>query len=573
MPRGYDLSNTFALGTGVIEAMFVPVPISGEQLQLRRLRVGCPQSAIPPQQCLAITINILCGASGGTGGTTAAATPMKHDPGDSPSVASGLCQLGNTTPNSGGIITDTYTGADYLWIGDEIVFPNPPIVPNGYAIQVLIGAQSTSPTPVPSVTTWLEWTETGGPPAMIAPPYYPINPVLPVTITANPVVSSVSPNFGCVAGGISVTILGANFTGATQVLFGGTPAFGFIVDSATQIVAIDSAQASGTVDITVTTPTGTSVAGTYDKFTYQSMPTVTAVSPPAGGTAGGTTVTIGGSGFLGATTVMFGVTGATTFTVTSSTMIVAVSPAESAGTVDVTVTTACGTSATATADRFTYIAPVAYTGPVSGTGNGAQTLEGTLTSSVSLSLPIVWSGATTTGSTLVLAVALSNTASLATPAGFTVLEAPANDVGNGGSTTLYTFVAENAASQTNVSLVVSATGTWTLVAVGTEVLGAAVSSVDLGSVTSNVSFGATAFVGYPIVAAPQEAGIAVVFVEGASSIGWNLPYNLIITGTGSGAFGQLSIAWYGGYTSTGLFPGIYTANTSGVSIGAFVLIS
>jgi hypothetical protein len=84
------------------------------------------------------------------------------------------------------------------------------------------------------------------------------------------------------------------------------------------------------------------------------LPVVSAISPSAGPIAGGTTVTITGTGFTGATVVDFGTTAATSFTVVSGTSITAKSPAESAGTVNVTVTTASGTSATSSADQFTY---------------------------------------------------------------------------------------------------------------------------------------------------------------------------------------------------------------------------
>jgi hypothetical protein len=52
--------------------------------------------------------------------------------------------------------------------------------------------------------------------------------------------------------------------------------------------------------------------------------------------------------------VDFGSTAATSFTVNSATSITATSPAESAGTVNVTVTTPGGTSATSYHDQFTY---------------------------------------------------------------------------------------------------------------------------------------------------------------------------------------------------------------------------
>ena len=90
-------------------------------------------------------------------------------------------------------------------------------------------------------------------------------------------------------------------------------------------------------------------------------PTVTGLSPTSGPLAGGTPVTITGTGFTGATAVDFGTTAATSYTVVSSTDITATSPAGT-GTVDVTVTTPVGTSPTSAADQFTYTAAPAVTG-------------------------------------------------------------------------------------------------------------------------------------------------------------------------------------------------------------------
>ncbi len=85
-------------------------------------------------------------------------------------------------------------------------------------------------------------------------------------------------------------------------------------------------------------------------------PTVTGITPSSGSTAGGTSVTITGTNFLGATAVNFGTPAATGVTVVSATSITATSPAQAAGIVDVTVTTPTGTSAISAADKFTYVA-------------------------------------------------------------------------------------------------------------------------------------------------------------------------------------------------------------------------
>jgi hypothetical protein len=85
-------------------------------------------------------------------------------------------------------------------------------------------------------------------------------------------------------------------------------------------------------------------------------PRLTAISVAVGPSSGGTNVTITGTGFTGATAVDFGATAAAAFTVISDTSITTTSPAAPAGTVDVTVTTGGGTSATSSTDSFRFVA-------------------------------------------------------------------------------------------------------------------------------------------------------------------------------------------------------------------------
>jgi hypothetical protein len=80
------------------------------------------------------------------------------------------------------------------------------------------------------------------------------------------------------------------------------------------------------------------------------------VSPGRGASAGGTSVTISGSNFSGATAVKFGSTNATSFKVEPEGRISAVAP-PGTGTVDLTVTTEGGTSPVGSADRFTFVPP------------------------------------------------------------------------------------------------------------------------------------------------------------------------------------------------------------------------
>jgi serine/threonine protein kinase len=172
-------------------------------------------------------------------------------------------------------------------------------------------------------------------------------------VTPAPVVLGISPASGPTAGGTSVTITGTNLSGATEVSFGGAGG-SVTADSSTKITATAPA-GSGTVNITVTTPGGTSQTTSADKFTYVApAPTVTGIRPDSG--SSGTTVDILGTNLSGATSVSFGGAGAT-ISSDSSTEIVVTAPAGS-GTVNITVTTAGGTSAITSADRFTYVSQI-----------------------------------------------------------------------------------------------------------------------------------------------------------------------------------------------------------------------
>jgi alpha-tubulin suppressor-like RCC1 family protein len=196
-----------------------------------------------------------------------------------------------------------------------------------------------------------------------------------------PTVTGVAPTQGPTAGGTSVTISGTNLSGASEVKFGTVAATKLEVNSPTSITATAPSETAGTVDVTVTTRGGTSATGNADHYTYVPPPTVTNIEPNAGPPSGGTTVTITGTSLTGATSVRFGSVSATSFTVNSSTSITATAPEEPAGTVDVTVSTVGGTSATTGADHYNYAAQPTITkvepsaGPTAG-GN-TVTITGT----------------------------------------------------------------------------------------------------------------------------------------------------------------------------------------------------
>ena len=145
-----------------------------------------------------------------------------------------------------------------------------------------------------------------------------------------PSVTSISPSNGPLVGGTVVTITGTDFTGVTAVDFGTTPATSFTIVSDTSITAVSPPSAISTVvDVTVTTPSGTSPTSPADQFAYLGVPTISLISPDSGPSTGGTEVTITGTNLGEVTTVDFGTAAVTTLISDSSTQIVVLSPASS----------------------------------------------------------------------------------------------------------------------------------------------------------------------------------------------------------------------------------------------------
>ena len=115
---------------------------------------------------------------------------------------------------------------------------------------------------------------------------------------------------------------------------------------------VDTGQPSGTYTATVVY---TAVSNSFPS------PTITSLSPNTGSTAGGTNVTIAGTNFYDTSSVTIGGTACASYTVNSPTSITCTTPAHAAGTVDVTVTTAHGTSANTASDDYTYETPITVT--------------------------------------------------------------------------------------------------------------------------------------------------------------------------------------------------------------------
>ena len=174
---------------------------------------------------------------------------------------------------------------------------------------------------------------------------------------APPSIAKLSMKKGPAMGGTTLTVSGSGFFEASAVDFGPGNAASILSVTNTAIVLTTPPSATGTVEVTVTTPFGTSSASSGDRFKYE-KPTVTSVSPSSGMLAGGAVVTVTGTGFAtpeGQTTIKFGKYAGTFVECASTTECTVLSPAGTrAGVVDVRVTVARKTSVKATADHYTY---------------------------------------------------------------------------------------------------------------------------------------------------------------------------------------------------------------------------
>lgn len=156
---------------------------------------------------------------------------------------------------------------------------------------------------------------------------------------AAPALTSFSPATAVV--GAPVTLTGTALTGATAVSFNGQAAT-YTLQSDTSIQAtVPGGATSGA--ISVTTAGGTATSSNPFTVAPTPAPTVSGFSPIAGSV--GTSVTVTGSGFWGATAVAFGGTSAT-FTIQSDTQLQATVPA-GAGTATIQVTNAASSAASA----------------------------------------------------------------------------------------------------------------------------------------------------------------------------------------------------------------------------------
>ncbi len=191
--------------------------------------------------------------------------------------------------------------------------------------------------------------------------------------------SSITPSAGPLSGGQPVTITGSNLAGVTSVTIGGVGCISPVnVDNQTITCTTGVSATAGTFPVYAVVTAGTATGVNY---TYGAGPVVTGFdvnTAPASGTPI-TYVTVYGSGLSNPISVKFGGTAATIIS-SSDTAIQVITPAHSAGIVDVIVTTAAGVSPNTAADDFTFtgtlIPSVTSVSPTSGQAGTTVVITG-----------------------------------------------------------------------------------------------------------------------------------------------------------------------------------------------------
>ncbi len=203
------------------------------------------------------TVDITVTTPGGTSAVNAPADQFTFTTPPAPTVTGLSPTSGSTAGGTSVAITGTgFTGATAVKFGASAA--------TSFTVTNSTSMTATSP-PGSAVTVDVTvTTPTAGTSAVNAPADQ-----FTYTVPPQPTVTGTSPNTGPTSGGTSVVITGTGFTGASVVKFGTSAATSFTVNSPTSVTATAPGGSTGAVDITVTTPGGTSAVNPPgDQFTY-----------------------------------------------------------------------------------------------------------------------------------------------------------------------------------------------------------------------------------------------------------------------------------------------------------------
>lgn len=336
---------------------------------------------------------------------------------------------------------------------------------------------------------------------------------------AGPVVNSISPVTGPVAGGGTLVLIGTGLGSATSVTIDGVAAT-ITSNTATSIQVTIPAGTAGQVDVAVTVGgvTYTAVNG----YLYTGTPSITAVTPASGLASGGTTVTITGTGYLGGSTAVTfgGIAGI--ITATTANTVTAVTPAYSSGSLTVNVGLSTLGGSTSASNAFTYLrADVTSLTPANGPDTGS---------------PVTLIGSALSGATSITFDGVAGTNIRANTATSVTVDAPAHaagpvdviftgaagtftyDVANYGG---YTYVATGAGPY--VSSISPSSGTWQG---GTTVTITGGNLAGVNSVVLDDGFTSLALTGVTAVSPTQVTAVTPPFGGGFNI---NQSYNIVVS--------------------------------------------
>ncbi|MEA4857579.1 IPT/TIG domain-containing protein [Solidesulfovibrio sp.] len=202
------------------------------------------------------------------------------------------------------------------------------------------------------------------------------------TYSAQPVISSLSPESGHTGGSKNLTLYGSNFSyfpSVPTVTLGGKKATNVTTEAGGGALSFDApAHAAATVDLVVTNPSGKSV--TLAKgYSYSSTPSITYQSDASGHIGGMENLILMGGNFsdsAGVPTVAFGgVAGSNVSVYGGGSALFVDTPAHAAGTVSIKLTNSDGPSATLSkAYAYTTTPVISFLSAASGDTHGSQDL-------------------------------------------------------------------------------------------------------------------------------------------------------------------------------------------------------
>lgn len=328
--------------------------------------------------------------------------------------------------------------------------------------------------------------------------------------TVIPVVTSSTANLASDATSLTINGFGFSTTPASNTVAFSPAGVGTVTASTNTSLTVTSVSGltAGALNAVVTSNSQSSGAAVQVATVVVPAPTVTSINPASGSTAGGTSVTISGTGFTGATGATVGGVALSSFSVSNATTITGTTGVHAAGAVNVAITGSPGGASTGGTGIFTYVAPptLSINDVTLSEGNSGTT---NFTFTVSLSAP-----AGAGGVTFDIATA-DGTATQ--PADYTQRSLTAQTIASGDSS--YTFtVAVNGdvAVETNETFFVNVT----------NVTGAiAADSQGQGSITNDD-------VAVAISSLTRVTGTP----SNASSVSWTLTFASAVTGVTASNF-------------------------------------